>query len=159
MSNVIVRQAFAGDRDVALVAPLFDLYRQFYNQPSDLSIARNFIRDRLARGESVIFIAQLGHANAHTKSVAGFIQLYPSFSSVAAHAIWILNDLYVSSDARRSGVARALMEAARQHALSTGARRLVLETYPANRAARSLYESLGYVSENPSGMSYALELP
>jgi GNAT superfamily N-acetyltransferase len=37
-----------------------------------------------------------------------FVQLYPSFSSVAARRIWILNDLLVTPPARRRGVGRAL---------------------------------------------------
>jgi len=30
----------------------------------------------------------------------GFAQLYPSFSSVSMKRLWILNDLFVSSEAR-----------------------------------------------------------
>ncbi|NIQ93115.1 MAG: GNAT family N-acetyltransferase, partial [Desulfuromonadales bacterium] len=44
----------------------------------------------------------------------------------------------------RRGVARALMDAARQHALDRGAGRLQLETAVDNEPAQTLYESLGW---------------
>ena len=86
------------------------------------------------------------------------MQLYPSFSSVSAFRLWVLNDLFVASPARRSGVGRALMEAARRHAVETGAKRLTLETVAENEAAWSLYEELGYVVHDPSARFYTLDL-
>ncbi len=74
----------------------------------------------------------------------GFVQLYPSFSSVAALPIWILHDLFVVPEQRRQGVARALMEVARVLAAETGADGLALSTATDNFGAQSLYESLGY---------------
>ena len=104
---------------VDLVAPLFDAYRQFYGQPPDLDGARRFLAQRLGQGESVIFaVVQAGRP-------LGFTQLYPSFSSVSMRPIWVLNDLYVAEGARRRGVGARLLGAARDHALSTGAVRLV----------------------------------
>jgi ribosomal protein S18 acetylase RimI-like enzyme len=157
VNGVAVRRAVVGDRDVGLIAPLFDLYRQFYDQPSDPSLARAFIQDRLAGEESVIFLAHL--TDVRMKSAAGFVQLYPSFSSVDASRIWILNDLFVAREARRLGVACALMERVRIHAIATAAKRVVLETRTSNRTAQSLYESLGYVCANKTEKFYALELP
>jgi len=40
-----------------LIAPLFDLYRQFYKAQADLEASSQFIFDRLTKNESVIFIA------------------------------------------------------------------------------------------------------
>jgi ribosomal protein S18 acetylase RimI-like enzyme len=45
---------------------------------------------------------------------------------------------------RRGGVGRALLERAREHALETGARGLVLSTGVTNNAAQTLYESCGW---------------
>ncbi len=132
----------AGVRHIDLVAPLFDAYRVFYKQPSDIERARTFLRARIEHGESVIFVAVdqegLG-AKAH-----GFIQLYPSFSSVSTQATWILNDLYVDESARRQGVGEALMNRARELAHTTGAKGLALSTAVDNVNAQALYESLGY---------------
>ena len=154
MNPFIVRRASLGD--AGLIAPLFDSYRQFYDQPPDPELAATFIRDRLQAEESVIFLAEADGAGS--KKVLGFVQLYPSFSSVAARRIWVLNDLFVIPEARRSRVGRALMEAARQHAIQTGARRLTLETTVQNRKAWSLYEDLGYVRHEEHARFYTLEL-
>ncbi|HTM01508.1 MAG TPA: GNAT family N-acetyltransferase, partial [Candidatus Omnitrophota bacterium] len=75
-----------------------------------------------------------------------------------ARRLWVLNDLYVTEAARGLGVGRALMEAAREHAVKTGAKRLTLETMDDNRKAWALYESLGYVKSGPEVRYYTLEL-
>lgn len=53
--------------------------------------------------------------------------------------------LAVQPDARRRGVARALMQACEELARATGKTRLVLSTESAMTAAQALYESLGFV--------------
>ena len=126
-------------KDLENVIPLFDSYRQFYGQRSDLTAARTFVGDRMDRDDSVIYVAYTNSGEA-----AGFTQLYPSFSSVSLKALWILNDLFVRSDVRHGGVGRALLERARQHAVETGAKGLVLSTGVANKAAQALYESCGW---------------
>jgi len=126
-------------KDLDDLVPLFDGYRQFYGQRSDLAAARAFLDDRIERDESVIYLAYPKPGEA-----AGFTQLYPSFSSVSLKPLWILNDLYVRSDVRRGGIGRALLERARQHAVETGAKGLVLSTGVTNKAAQTLYESCGW---------------
>lgn len=125
-----------------LIAPLFDAYRQFYEQAPDYSAAHRFITERLKAGESVIFLAAL-EGDGGSKPV-GFVQLYPSFSSVSMKRIWILNDLFVAPEARKHGVGAALMESARQLAVSTASKELILETAMDNLTAQRLYEKLGY---------------
>jgi len=127
--------------DLDRVALLFDRYRQFYGQMSNLSAASEFLRKRLEQNQSVIFLAA---GPPPERAALGFTQLYPSFSSEAVAPLWILNDLFVSESARRHGVARALLERVRRHALETGAERLVLETAVDNLAAQALYEKLGW---------------
>ena len=43
--------------DVAALAPLFDAYRQFYEQPADLALARDYLHQRLSLGQSVVLFA------------------------------------------------------------------------------------------------------
>jgi ribosomal protein S18 acetylase RimI-like enzyme len=125
-------------QDVDTVAPLFDGYRQFYGRTSDEALARTFLQERLARKESVIFLAE-----AEGRAV-GFAQLYPSFTSVGAARIWILNDLFVSSSSRHMGIASLLLERAAAFARETGAVRLSLATNMANLPAQALYERQGW---------------
>ena len=150
---VVIRRAEAADSDIALAAPLFDAYRQFYDQPSDLGLAREFLADRLWAEDSVVFLAL---ESADAPAALGFAQLYPSWSSVAARPIWILNDLFVAAAARGRGVGHALLERCRQLAEETGAQRLALETLAGNTAAQKLYESLGWHCENETTRFYTL---
>ena len=124
--------------DLPLLVPLFDAYRQFYGQTSDPPRAERFLRERLATNESVIFLAE------HGARAVGFVQLYPSFWSVAACRSWILNDLFVSPGDRGTGAGKALMSRARDHARETGAGGLSLATQRTNVTAQGLYESLGW---------------
>jgi GNAT superfamily N-acetyltransferase len=143
----------ASGADLRTLAELFDGYRQFYGQPADLPLAEAFLRDRFAHDDSAVFLA----IDPHSGDGLGFVQLYPCFSSVAARRIWILNDLFVTPAARRRGVGRALLDAARDHGLATGAKRLVLSTAATNDDARALYESYGYKQDDVF-LVYKLEL-
>jgi len=134
------------------VADLFDAYRGFYGQPANLPQSRQFLAERLARDESVIFYVQDASGQA-----LGFVQLYPSFSSIDAHRTWLLSDLFTASQARGRGVGSLLMNAAREFAVATGAKGLVLETATDNHTAQRLYESLGYVRD-PGYYTYCLDL-
>lgn len=134
------------------IANLFDAYRGFYGQPSNVHQSRDFIAERVARDESVIFFA-----SDSTGDALGFVQLYPTFSSIDAHRTWLLSDLFTAPEARGRGVGRLLMNAARAFALSTGAKGMVLETATDNFGAQRLYESLGYVRD-PGYYTYCLDL-
>lgn len=129
--------------DLSLLVPLFDGYRQFYKQAHDPEGARRFLAEHFENETSVIFLAFRASAGGGRRA-CGFTQLYPSFSSVSLKPLWILNDLFVASDARRLGVGRALLERAREFAASTGARGLTLKTAVDNYSAQSLYESAGW---------------
>ena len=132
------------------LAPLFDAYRVFYRQPSDQDAARAFLEARLTQNDSVVFLADRG-------GPVGFTQLFPSFSSVSVKRLWILNDLFVKPEARRGGVAKALLERAQQHALDTHAKGLVLSTEVGNRSAQRLYEALGW-QRDETFCTYGLEV-
>jgi len=124
--------------DAGVIGRLFDAYRQFYRQPADVDFATRFIRERLERQESVILLASRNGA------AAGFCQLYPTWCSVVAGPIFVLYDLYVDAAARRHGIGRTLMLAARDEAERAGVVRMDLQTARTNLPARSLYESLGW---------------
>ena len=132
----------AGLADLDALAPLFDAYRQFYGQPADLQRAHHWLRERLQRNESVVLLAMRDGA------ARGFTQLYPMFSSVRTARTWILNDLYVAADARRCGIARALLDAAACFAREDGAAGIALETGRDNAAAQALYRAAGWSEED-----------
>lgn len=141
---------------VDMLAPLFDAYRQFYQQQADLDGARSFLYDRLASGESTVLLA-LSDGEGPLMGL-GFVQLYPSFSSVSMRRLWILNDLFVMPTVRQRGIATALLQHARDLASATGASALTLATAVDNFNAQQLYESLGY-QRNTQFYHYTLALP
>jgi ribosomal protein S18 acetylase RimI-like enzyme len=136
-TSILVRRAAISDLDT--VSSLFDAYRVFYEQESDPIAARQFMQTRLEKEDSTIFLA----FNDADQS-CGFTQLYPLFSSVRMRSIWLLNDLFVAKEARRMGVARALMLRAQDFARETGAAGLELATAKDNDAAKSVYHDLGW---------------
>jgi ribosomal protein S18 acetylase RimI-like enzyme len=140
MTAITTRRATIADLDA--VAPLSDAYRQFYKQDPDLPRARQFMKERIERGESIVFVAV-----TDAKAIVGFCQLYPTFCSVRAAHTYVLYDLFVSPDARSMGAGRSLMLAAEIHAAKTGAAKMELSTARDNTVAQSLYESLDWVRD------------
>ena len=132
----------AGMHDLDALVPLFDQYRMFYEQPSDPVLARRFLRARIEHRSSVIFLAVEPQEDG--EKTLGFALLYPSFNSVMATPIWLLNDLYVIEAAGRRGIAQALIARGTALAEETGARALSLSTAKENAPSRKLYESLDF---------------
>jgi ribosomal protein S18 acetylase RimI-like enzyme len=147
--GIAVRQATVADLD--LLVPLFEAYRQFYRQPSDPDRARQFLLERFEHNQSVIFLA------FSTGVAIGFTQLYPIFSSTAMRRIFILNDLFVAPEARRSKAGSALLQTAAEYGQRVGALRLKLSTELNNTTAQSVYESLGWKRDTVF-CGYQLEL-
>lgn len=137
--NIEVRRATVADVDA--LTPLFDAYRQFYGEPGNPVRARDFLAERLSRDESVVFIAEDDGA------AVGFVQLYPSFSSVQTARLWILNDLFVRRESRHRGAARALLDAAVAFGQESGAVGLQLETQRTNTVAQALYVEQGWEAD------------
>lgn len=119
------------------VVPLFNAYREFYGQSSDLQQAEQFIQERVMGGESTIFLAYL------EEKPVGFAQLFPVFSSVAMKRAFLLNDLFVAKQARKQGIAQSLMEQCYAYCQQKGARYMMLETARDNVQAQKLYEKMG----------------
>lgn len=128
-------------KNLESLAELFDLYRVFYEQRSDLEGAIEFIKERLNKEESVVFIA------LDENNPIGFVQLYPSFSSVSMRRTWVLNDLYVKENARGKGFGEKLLKKAITFAEGTGAIGVSLETGKENLTAQRLYEKIGFIRE------------
>ncbi|MFJ7736164.1 GNAT family N-acetyltransferase [Lysinibacillus sp. NPDC097287] len=116
---------------------LFNAYRQFYGQQTNLKEAERFLTDRLTKKESIVFLAY------HETVPVGFVQLYPMFSSVAMKKAFILNDLYVVEQARKQGVAQGLIEHCYEYCKQFDARYITLETSINNIQAQRLYEKVG----------------
>src|SRR5436190_845039 len=140
--SIAVRPATT--EDLEPLAALFEQYRAFYHCSADARRAREFLGERLRNTDSVILVA----ADDGRRTLAGFTQLYPTFSSLRMGRALVLNDLYVAEPYRRAGVARRLMDAARLFAEMSGAVAVTLEKQRDNARARALYDALGYRAED-----------
>jgi GNAT superfamily N-acetyltransferase len=125
--------------EIEVIVPLFDAYRQFYGKPSNPEESHAFLLERFKYNQSTILLA-----NDSTEAAIGFVQLYPSFSSVSVARIFILNDLFVVPSARRRGVASRLLGAAADYGRKAGAIRLTLSTAVGNEEAQALYGREGW---------------
>ena len=125
-------------KDLEGLSNLFNLYRLFYQQESDLEGAKAYIKERIENKESVLFVVK------DEQNYVGFIQLYPTFSSISMKRAWILNDLYVDEKVRKQGVGEVLLHKAKEYAIETGAKYLSLSTAKDNYSAQRLYEKNGY---------------
>jgi len=124
------------------VGKLFDLYRQFYKYDSNLIESTNYIKERINKKESKIFIAI-----NETNEAVGFVQLYETFGSLDLGKIIILYDLYVIKDQRKNKIGRQLMLKSHEYAKKINAKRIQLSTATDNFIGQSLYKSLGYVKD------------
>ncbi|MBB3151520.1 ribosomal protein S18 acetylase RimI-like enzyme [Paenibacillus endophyticus] len=127
-------------KDVEQLATLFNEYRIFYKQLSDVLRAQQFLADRIQLEQSIIFKA----IKPESSKMIAFTQLYPIFSSVSMKKAFILNDLYVIESDRGQGVAELLLDRAKTYALENGAKGLELSTACDNAIAQRLYERNGY---------------
>lgn len=135
--------------DLDAVAVLFDRYRVFYGQVSDLALAKQFLNQRVIQQQSIILIAKMADFKV------GFAQIYPTFSSVHCCRTWVLNDLYLDEEYRGLGIGRAILKQIIVLAKTANIDRMTLETADDNFVAQTLYQQCGFTVE--SGFkSYAL---
>ncbi|MDQ0207332.1 GNAT family N-acetyltransferase [Alkalicoccobacillus murimartini] len=127
--------------DTQHLSILFNAYREFYYQETDLAGASSYISERLKQKDSVLFVAE------HEGKYVGFAQLYPTFSSIAMQKAFILNDLFVAEEARKNGIGDQLLLKVKDYALAQNVLRLSLSTAIHNKAAQRLYEKHGYVRD------------
>ena len=117
--------------------PLFNDYRIFYKQESDTEAAKMFLKERLTKQDSVIYIA-------YSNQVAvGFTQLYGLFSSVAMKPMYLLNDLYIDSKYRNKGIGAALIKKSKTLCIEKNYNGIIIQTAFDN-PAQHLYQRLGF---------------
>jgi ribosomal protein S18 acetylase RimI-like enzyme len=136
-----IKQATLSEVDA--LAPIFHEYRQISISCEDrdqIEDSKKWLYERISNREAVVFIA------VDDGQVVGFGNLYKGFSSISLKKYWILNDLYVAPEYRGKGYAKSLISKIHQHALTSGAKGIELETAHSNTSAQALYESVGYLA-------------
>jgi GNAT superfamily N-acetyltransferase len=119
------------------LVPLFDGYRMFYKQDSNLKEVKTFLKERITNKESILFIVY-----SNDKAI-GFTQLYPLFSSVTMQPMYLLNDLFVDPNYRNKRVGNILIQATKEFCIRNKYKGLAIQTAFDN-PAQHLYERLGF---------------
>ncbi|RZK38640.1 MAG: GNAT family N-acetyltransferase [Pedobacter sp.] len=126
--------------EYSLVADMFNKYRIFYKQPSNLELAKQYLKERLENNEAVIFMA----FDNRTNNLLGFTLLYARFSSVSAIKNWHIGDLFVENNQRKQGIGRRLLSEALKFATEHKSKFLSLNTALDNYNAQKIYEDFGF---------------
>jgi GNAT superfamily N-acetyltransferase len=138
-SGPIVRVPIAND--VEGLAALFSEMQRHYRRPvpneTALSAARLACEPPVATFDPRVLIA------LQDGSIVGSIVLNVTFPAYELSRALYIRDLYVSSAARRSGVGRALVNAAARLTYAEGYSALDWTTETINEAAQKMYESCG----------------
>lgn len=142
MSTHAITPVASDDLDDLLV--LMRAYCDFYEvTPSDddlLTISRSLIED--PEHEGVQFLARGPDGDA-----VGFATVYWSWATTSAERIGVMNDLFVKTEARGTGLAEALIAACRSECAARGAGQLTWQTAPDNDRAMKVYDRVGATRE------------
>ena len=130
---------------------LFDLYRQFYKYKTEIKKSTKYIKERISKKESTIFLCYCD------KEPAGFVQLYETFDSLNINKKLVLYDLYVKKEFRQNGIGKSLMDIAKKFGHKKKIKLIELSTAITNKKAQSLYESLEY-KRDKEYYNYYLEI-
>ena len=133
-----------GEAELDELLPLMRGYCDFYaSNPSDealLAMSRALIADPEREGVQLLARDDAGKA-------VGFATIFWTWSTNSAARVGTMNDLFVASEARGTGVAEALIEACAERCRARGAIRLEWQTALDNHRAQAVYERVGGRSE------------
>jgi GNAT superfamily N-acetyltransferase len=136
------------ERDLGELLPLLRAYCDFYAaSPSDealLELSRTLIADPAREGMQLL--ARSSRSGSAGPAV-GFATVYWSWDTTEAQRIGIMHDLYVTPEARGSGLADRLIDACLARCAIHGASRLEWQTAPENTRAQAVYDRVGGVRE------------
>lgn len=135
---ILVREVVVNDLEQ--LTKLFNNYRAFYGKPEEKDKATCFLEGRIRNKDSKIYVAE----NSELQ-LAGFVQLYPLFSSTRMKKYWLLNDLFVDENFRGQKIAVSLIEEAKKLVVETDACGMYLETGKDNIIGNNLYPKTGFV--------------
>jgi GNAT superfamily N-acetyltransferase len=133
-----VSQTVPGDDGFQSFVELFERYRAHYGQVADVDQSQAWLTDATTTGPMRAFLA-------HVDGVAAGICLIAICpASLTLGEFWMIRDVFVDPQWRRTGVAQALLDAVRAAAQQRGALRLTLQTEDSNLPALRLYERYGF---------------
>jgi GNAT superfamily N-acetyltransferase len=136
--TVTIRLTAPGHPLFAGAAELLDEYRQHYGaNPAPTAVAE-WIGNLVSSDRMRLYVAGPGNP------VDGMCTVATIPATLTLRTVWLIRDLYVDPDARRGGVARALLAHVAEAARAEGAHRLSLQTEAGNSGALELYAKAGF---------------
>jgi GNAT superfamily N-acetyltransferase len=146
--------AVVTEADLPDLLPLMRGYCDFYevDPPDDalLAMSRVLIEDPERQGLQLIARDADGRA-------VGFATIFWTWSTLSADRLGVMNDLFVSSDARGGGVADALIAACADQCRERGVPELAWQTAHTNERARAVYERVG-ATRDERWLDYSLSV-
>jgi GNAT superfamily N-acetyltransferase len=133
-----VSETVPGDDEFLSFVELFERYRAHYGQAPDQDRSQAWLINATTTGPMRAFLAGVDGV------AAGICLIAICPTSLTLGEFWMVRDLFVDPRWRRTGVARALLDAVRAAAQQRGALRLTLQTEDDNVAALRLYERYGF---------------
>jgi GNAT superfamily N-acetyltransferase len=128
------------EADLPELLPLMRGYCDFYEvTPSDdelLAFSRELLASPELDGVQLI-------ARDEASRAVGFATILWTWSTLSTSRIAVMNDLFVSADARGGGTADALIAACAERARERGATSLDWQTARDNERARKVYDRVG----------------
>lgn len=134
--TIIIKQAAI--QDIPRIVPVFESYREYFNQKRDPIATDSFLFDRFEHRESVMLIAEVDD------DVVGIAHLYPSFSSLSLQRIWILNDFFIIERFRSQGIGKQLIAEVKEYARLTKIKGIELSVEHTNTNAWAFWENRGF---------------
>jgi ribosomal protein S18 acetylase RimI-like enzyme len=136
----------AGPREAATVARLLVAFRDHlgYQWPSDNAFLAGV--ERLIEERDTEYLLAAADEDSPP---GGVVQLRFRWGIWRAGGDCLVEDVFVSEEARGQGLARALLELATERALERGCRRMELDVNEANEAGLALYRSFGFTEGSP----------
>lgn len=152
-SEIVVRRA--GSADVAAVTALMRAQNAYHVdlvphivKRVDRATTEAWCAERLAASDCAIFLAWSGAGGAEEEEAVGLVMLHVKeiADQAGLHGIRLgfVDELFVQEAARRRGVARALVAAARDCARALRCNALSLNVWAENEAAIAAYAALGF---------------
>jgi len=147
--DLVIRPATGSDRDPAqrlLSAQLIE-----HGLPADpRGIARGIELAMAPRTSAWLWLAE-----REGQPLAVFLANEIVSVERGGAVLWV-EELYVVPEARRTGIARALLSRISEEARHRGVRAIELEVVPTQKAAFALYRALGFADVQRKRMSLAL---
>ncbi|MFZ2725692.1 MAG: GNAT family N-acetyltransferase [Methylococcaceae bacterium] len=122
------------------IAPCVELLRLLFAIESDFA----FHNDKVVRGLELLLnsdkdVLLVAHQNTEPKIVVAMCSVQTLISTAEGGAVGLIEDVIVSPDYRRKGIARQLLNAAEQWAIERNLKRLQLLADKRNTSALEFY--------------------